>query len=278
VVYFYLCRELIGAAWSWCETEETKRRIAAGEDCRAALAEFLGDVKADWLASPFEEGSPPGFILECSRRRVPRGTGVPIVGMSERETEQHANDCDCPLCEMLADGMFGVAFTGLDGHYLELDGEFAFSMHETREAWEEQQREFEEISLAIDRRQADHEDGEQTEPDEFASVWSGHVSDEPLPGDTRGHLKLAFRLAEIVSALESRDAPRADIRQVNANFADFRTCDAAERAESGRRLGDQLDALAERYPDLIPRIADFRSRIDECLRAPMAEDDLEFPF
>jgi len=43
-------------------------------------------------------------------------------------------------------------------------------------------------------------------------------------------------------------------------------------------LGDHLDALAERYPDLIPRVADFRSRIDECVRSPGIEDDIEFPF
>ncbi|TVS18630.1 MAG: hypothetical protein EA424_10470 [Planctomycetaceae bacterium] len=275
VIYFDLCRELISASWSWCEDEETKRRIAAGENCQPALVGFLSGVKADWLASPFEGGSPPGFIIECSRRRVPRGSDVPIVGMSEREVEQHVDDCDCPICEMMAEGMFGVGFTSLDGHHLELDEEFAFSMHETREAWEQQQREFEEMSMAIDCRQAESEAVGENEPDEFASVWSGVASDEPLPGDTRGHLKLAFLLAEIVSALVSRDASREDIRRLNALFADFRTCDAAERAPSGRRLGDQLDALAERYPELIPRVADFRSRIDECVRSPMAEDDLE---
>jgi hypothetical protein len=65
------------------------------------------------------------------------------------------------------------------------------------------------------------------------------------------------------------------IRQLNANFTDFRTCGAAERTPSGRRLGDHLDALAERYPDLVPRVADFRGRIDECVRSPMTEDDME---
>jgi hypothetical protein len=278
VIYFDLCRELIAAAWSWCEKDETKRRLAAADDCVPALAEFLRGVRADWLASPFEGGSPPSFIIECSRRRVPRGADVPIVGMSEREAEQHVIGCDCPICEMMAEGMFGVCFTGLDGHHLELDDEFAFSMHETREAWEQKQREFQEMSAAIERRRAEREAAGETEPDEFASVWSGHTSDEPIPGDTRGHLRLAFLLAEIVSTLESLNAPRADIRQVNANFTDFRTCGDAVRAETGRRLGDHLDTLADRYPDLIPRVADFRSRIDECVRSPVAEDDTEFPF
>jgi len=278
VIYFDLCRELIVAAWSWCEADETKRKLNKGENCQPALAEFLRGVKADWLASPFEGGSPPSFIIECSRRRVPRGAGVPIVGISERETEQHVTDCDCPICEMMADGMFGAAFAHLDGHHLDLDDEFAFSMHETREAWEEQQREFEEMSAAIERKRAEREAAGETEPDEFASVWTGHVTDEPIPGDTRGHMKLAFLLAEIVAVLQSLNAPRDDIRQLNANFTDFRTCDAAELAESGRRLGNHLDSLANRYPDLISRVADFRSRIDERVRSSAIEDDMEFPF
>jgi len=278
VIYFDLCRELIAAAWFWCEEEETQRRLREGEDCRPALAEFLSGVKTDWLASPFEGGSPPSFIIQCSRRRVPRGAGVPIVGMSERQTEQHVIDCDCPICEMMADGKFGVAFAHLDGHHLDLDDEFAFSMHETREAWEAQQREFAEMSASIERDRVEREAAGETEPDEFASVWSGHLSDEPIPGDTGGYLALAFLLAEIVSVLESLNAPRADIRQLNANFTDFRTCGPTELTESGRRLGNHLDSLADRYPDLIPRVADFRSRIDERVRSPATEDDMEFPF
>ena len=29
-IYFDLCRELIAAAWSWCEEDETQRRLGAG--------------------------------------------------------------------------------------------------------------------------------------------------------------------------------------------------------------------------------------------------------
>ena len=43
---------------------------------------------------------------------------------------------------MMSDGAFGGGFTAIDGHLLELDDEFAFSTKETREEWEEQQREF----------------------------------------------------------------------------------------------------------------------------------------
>jgi hypothetical protein len=240
--------------------------------------EFLRGVKAEWLAGPCEGNPPSGFILECSRRRVPRAAGVPIAGTAEQQREEHVIDGDCPICEMMADGEFGVAFVGIDGHHLELDDEFAFSLHETREAWEEQQREFAEMAAAIDRKRAEREAAGEREPDELASVWSSHVSDEPLPGDTGGHLKLAFLLAEIVTVLQSRNAPRDDIRQLNAHFTDFRTCGAAGIAAAGRRLGDHLEALAERYPELISRVADFRSRIDERVRSPVIADDQGFPF
>jgi hypothetical protein len=91
-------------------------------------------------------------------------------------------------------------------------------------------------------------------------------------------MKLAFLLAEIVSVLESAEADPSDIRQLNANFSDFRTCDPTNVAESGRRLGEHLDFLAERYPDLVSRVADFRSRIDEQVRSPAVDDHLDFPF
>lgn len=278
VIYFDLCRELIGAAWDLCDRNDIQRTPASGEDCRDTLVEFLRGVKTDWLSSPFEGGSPPSFIIECCRRRVPRGAGVSIVGMADRQTEEHVIDCDCPICNMMADGMFGVGFTSLDGHHLDLDDEFAFSTHETREAWEEQQREFEEMSARFDRERDEREASGETEPDEFASAWSGIVSDGPIPGDSRGHMQLAFLLAEIVSVLKTAEADPSDIQQLNADFSDFRTCDSTNVAESGRRLGEHLDLLTERHPDLVSRVADFRGRIDEQVRSPAVDDNLDFPF
>ena len=78
--------------------------------------------------------------------------------------------------------------------------------------------------------------------------------------------------------LQSSNAPRTEIRELNAMFTDFRTCCAAELADSGRRLGDQLDSLAERHPGLVSRVADFRSRIDERVRGSVIDADRELPF
>lgn len=265
VIYFDLCRELIEAAWFWCTSERENSLATNDELSRSQLAKFLYQVKEDWLSSPFEGGSPPSFIIECSRRRVPRGAGVPIIGMVDRQTEPHVIDCECPICLAMADGMFGVGFVGLDGHHLDLDDEFAFSMHETREEWEEMMREFETMSAAIDRKI--EQDASPSEHDPFASAWSGIVSDGPIPGDSNGDLKLAFLLAEIVAFLQSQDAHEA-IAKVNESFREFRRCQQDDTAAAAERLKSQLESLAERYPDLVSMSSDFQGRLDERLRGP----------
>ncbi len=278
VIYFDLCRELIEAGWSWCQTTASKSGLNLEMGSQRELFEFLHDFKSTWLSQPFEGGSPPSFIIECSRRRVPRGVGVPIVGMSERETEEHVIDCDCPICNMMAEEMFGPCFAQLDGHHLDLDDEFAFSMHETREAWEKQQREFAESSAEFNRKWAEREAAAGGETDEFKSAWSGNFSEAPLPGDPSGNLKLAFLLTEVISLLDSSGASSADIKQLNTNFINFRKSEPDELAESGKHLCEHLESLAGHYPELVPRVADFQSRIEERVRAPACENDTEFPF
>jgi hypothetical protein len=278
VIYFNLCRELIRAGWFWCAGDEGRSLVSNNKSAQSQLVEFLQDAKEDWLSSPFEGGSPPRFIIECSRRRVPRGAGVPIVGMTDQQSEQHMIDCDCPICQMMADGMFGVGFTSLDGHHLDLDDEFAFSMHETREAWEEMLREFEEMSAAIEKKNAEREAASESENDLFASAWTGMTSDESIPGDSTGNLKLAFLLSEIVSFLQTQDAHR-EIERLNAAFTDYRRCEPDDLAATAERLRSQLQSLADLYPELVSKSSDFQSRLDEQSRAPTwSNDEFDFPF
>ena len=268
IMYFELCRALIEAGWSWCRDHPTSTTSGdATEDSRLELIQFLRNVKQDWLARPFEDDAPAGYVIECSRRRVPRGDGIPIVGMPAPPPVQHVADCDCPICEMMADGMFGPGFMFLDGHQLEWDGEFAFSMHATHEAWEQEQREFAETYDRLDSSPTDHLAESDCEADEFASAWSGTMSDGPLPGDSQGHLKLAFLLAEVISVLEFAGRTRSEIKRLNATFTKFRTCEPSQRVEPGRQLCEQLEALAAQHPELVSRAADFQSRIEEQIRA-----------
>ncbi len=296
-MYFDLCRELISAAWFWCKNQadlnlETKSETPqpvknqASDLTRSDLAAFLTDVKTQWWADPFEGGSPPKFIIECSRRRVPRGAGVEIVGMSERQSEQHIIDCDCPICNMSADGMFGPSFAFIDGHRLELDDEFAFSMHEKREDWKAQQEEFAQLSARWDREDRERsETADRQDSDEFESVWnSGNTTDQPFPaslgGDT-GNLRLAFLLAEIISELQQFGAPEELIRRLNTDFSAYRQSEPVDLPDSTKLLTEALESAAEQFPDLVARVASFQSRLSERLRTPVANskddwDDMPF--
>ncbi|MDB2687159.1 hypothetical protein N9Y42_08085 [Mariniblastus sp.] len=328
-IYFDLCRELIDASWFWCQsdnatlkqrnekqrteslagpliiaqtlpTEEPRLAVSDSASEREDLIGFLNDVKLDWLTSPFEGGSVPAFILECSRRRVPRGGGVEIVGMDQRQKEQHIIDCDCPICIMMAEGKMGVGFCSIDGHHLDLDDEFAFSIHETREAWEAQQQEYAEMSAKWDAERAERErqaDAGEIEKDDFASAWSGVISEAPLPGDAGGKMKLAFLLSEIVTEIQQANTLQetspstptttdpdssASITQLNANFTSFRNSSPDELPANAQKLNATLEKIAGAYSDLIPRIADFQSRIFETARRPESTGeswgDEEIPF
>jgi hypothetical protein len=266
-IYFDLCRELIDAGWDWC-VERGPDAASVGDRSSGlhALTAHLAEVKENWLVSPFEGGSPPGFIIECSRRRVPRACGVPITGMDEQELPEHVIDCDCPLCLMMAEGALGIAFTGIDGHHLELDDEFAFSMCETREEWELERCPFDADPDDLDEEPMEDSSASEQDPDALASAWSGMVSDEQLPGDPHGHMKLAFLLTEIVGKLQMAGAPRDDIRRLNTCFTAYRN-DSGDRLAAGRNLGNCLEEIADRYPEIISRAADFQSRMAELSRA-----------
>lgn len=142
-MYFDMCRELIAAGWSWA-ADVGNAQPAHDQTCHdrryASLRQELFDRQAQWLQASFEDGSPPEFILECSRRRVPRGEGIEIVGMETRQSVAHIIDCECPVCQMMASGMFGACFNFIDGHHLELDEEFAFSLCQTHDEWQEEQQ------------------------------------------------------------------------------------------------------------------------------------------
>ena len=166
---------------------------------------------------------------------------------------------------MMADGMFGIGFTSLDGHHLDLDDEFAFSIHETREEWQAMIQEYEEFSASMKRKQDSVEAEEESQSDEFESAWSGIGSDEPIPGDPLGHVKLAFLLAEVVSVLQDNDAPASQIRELNEIFTEYRTSDSNDLFESTNRLKTVLQSLSEQYPVLTSKSADLQSRIDEQL-------------
>ncbi len=84
-----------------------------------------------------------------------------------------------------------------------------------------------------------------------------------------GHLKLSFRLAEIICNLEQAGAPNRIIKDLNVSFRDFSENEFEDKQAIRAILGQHLDAAAYQYPDLLAKISDFQSQLDEQLRASL---------
>ncbi|MFM7515401.1 MAG: hypothetical protein ACKO3V_00500 [Pirellula sp.] len=268
-MYYDYCRAMIYSAWGWCmESDEV---IPTLEQPRSAkeLIDFLQRCSEDWMGESLDDGPSPRFIIECDRRRVPVGDGVVIEGMDEVAREKHIIDCNCPICLMMAEGAFGPSFSRIDGHHLELDEEFAFSMAETLEDWELENHGYSEFG------ESDDEDDSETvsiQKEESVSVWNGVRSDIPWPGDRKGHLKMAFMVAEIVSFLESRPNRMLDIQALNIAFSDYRKAEGRRLKKAAKKFKRVLETLAGRFPELVSKSADLQSRIDESERVLSTED------
>lgn len=331
VIYFDLCRELISAGWIWCRNvglrlDKSTSRIPL--EAHRRLVEFLRDIQSQWMHEPDEDGLSPACIIECSRARVPCGSGIEILGLETQRGERHVGNCDCPICNLMADNAFGPSFIMFDGYHLELDDEFAFSAHATREDWEAERGDDGELDVDLldnsgdqeshispfqerDAHKKDDDDFDMepqemlsaleravelvkasgstkangivgnampnTAEDEFAPVWSNSMGSDPLPGDPQGYLKFAFLLAEIISLLQSAATGCEEIQLLNERFTCFRQSDEAGLVTSSRRLSESLETCATQFPQLVSRVADFQSRLDEHIRAKASGADCDFP-
>lgn len=144
VAYSEWCRDLIleGWRWSWNMFPRGPRVVETRH--REELLAFLESQSVALLQRCQEGAPPPGLVIECSRRRIPVATSLPVQGMTWPELDGSATECDCPVCRWQADQVAGGNLNGLsmgfgESQWMELDGEFAFSMYETREEWAENQ-------------------------------------------------------------------------------------------------------------------------------------------
>jgi hypothetical protein len=120
VVYYELLRLLLSECW---------KRVSEGKDVPIAdEVSRLNEIKSDWLECPQEdfEGKSPAYVLECERRRLPL-----IVS-----AEDAVIDEDCPMCQAMAEEHMPT-FWHLDG--CNMDYDFPFSFHRTRDEWEEEE-------------------------------------------------------------------------------------------------------------------------------------------
>jgi hypothetical protein len=251
VVYFDLVRELLAEAWERAEQEP--------RPTQADLVERLAERRDRWLHEPDPEiglSLTPAELIESERRRMPvAGDGSHL-------------DCDCPLCQATATGEFGPAFLCIDGHHLELEDEFAFSLCETREEWERGQEEYRRFSEEMDRKMRERE----AEGPLGGSVWQTSFVDwdgldGPETSPQQMLLALGFPLAELVGALQRRGGGTTLLKPLNGAYGALRTSqEATARGSVAQELRDLLETVGEAFPDLLPRCADLQSRLDEVLR------------
>ncbi len=175
----------------------------------------------------------------------------------------------------MADGDFGPAFLCTDGHHLELDDEFAFSLWETLEEWRLEQAEICDFMDGVDEKQQGGLPDTEVSPwtpaesatsdDEFASPWNSPQMDWPLmsPGPM-ADLAIAFRLAEMVSALKEH-GQQTDVDRLNEAFRKFRQWPTGSH-EATKAFVAALEGLAGRHEFLVAMSADLQSKLHELSR------------
>lgn len=259
VIYFDLVRELLAEAW---ELSAQEPRPTLPE-----LVERLAEFQDWWLQTPNEETGPgmtPAELIEAERRRMPvTGDGSHL-------------DCDCPICQAMAEGDFGPMFLSFDGHHLELEDEFAFSLCVTRDEWEREQEEYQRFSEEMDRKRCEEAmpgEGEGVPWEDDAANppagsvwqssfvnWDGLADTGALPGQAL--LALGFPLAELTANLRDRTDGRDLMRRLNEAYRGL----GAPEGPAAQEFRAALEEVSRTFPDLTSKCADLQSRLDEVLR------------
>jgi hypothetical protein len=304
VLYYDLVRELVWACWASVVENSPRPFAGEGQGVRAVGSETvsrtseisetsevsggkteqvrrLRQAKDQWLNTPQSEdlgGRTPAEVIERERARLPMAVSA----------EEAMVDDDCPLCQMLAE-QSGPVFWNLDG--CNMDPDFPFSFHRTREEWEKEQRDYEEFSRECDERRKQREAGlpEDEAPwtDEAGSpsVWSRSMS-APDAADQPIGLRLfgiGAHLAELGVDLRSSPdtAPLAD--SLNHHFGNLRSVagDAAAPLIGPvvERLCQELAPVSEARPDLSAKCAALESQLREFAARVLEEpDEDDLPF
>lgn len=253
VMYFDLMRLLLENLWDWTEGADLPLEV---------LLEQLIEEREAFLDQPPHDGGSRLTVrelIESERRRMPLTADGSHL------------DCDCPVCQMEADGLLGSGpmFMSYDGHQLELEDEFAFSMTETREKWEKEQDDFKRFNEEFDRKQAEREaagDGPESAWKSSFVDWDNVVAD--TNGPISGKIAIGFLLAELISGLQRVDAPQATLDALSETYANYRRAeDRIVEESAAENFRNSLERIAETYPDLTPQSADLQSRLDELLRS-----------
>jgi hypothetical protein len=288
IIYYELIRELFATSIKRVRTE----RLTPGD--WPEEVERLEKHLQDWMNFPQYEllsGRTPAAVIDRERRRLPE-----VIS-----DEEEMQDCDCPLCQTMAEDQFGVTFWTLDDSGM--DHEFAFSLFATKEEWDKEQAEWDAMDRALEKEvnanrplQAPGTDaiesreelrnsfdtksnpeaarGEQVDRNAFLSdpnsVWQNsamnmQVLTELPPGQAVAVLlfSLGANIAELTEDLRHRPE---HVDWLRSSFDQFRNSlkqfDAWQTSESIDELCGALDTIVEACPDLRAKGDDFKSRLE----------------
>jgi hypothetical protein len=275
----WTCRERLRAS-AESTAESAKNAYRTVGDFLATEVPALEAVREAWLNTPDPEfsGRTPRSIIEHERIRLPEaGSGHEAIV-----------DCDCPLCQMMAD-MPGPMFWHLDGSGM--DDEFAFSIYcRTREEWDAEQRRYQEFSRKFKEEEEAREllgvdsppGGGYTSPD---YLWERSFVRSSAPDFPAVRLfVIGSNLAELVVDLKEPTENRPLIDQLSRDFGNLR--EVSQSAESGEaligpvinRFCETLDAVAAERADLQEKCSDLQARLRRFLEPPGEEDPEAEPF
>ncbi len=275
VLYYELLRHLVCNCWD--RLVEPVPGEAADALNQKDEVQQLESVKDEWLNTPDIEdlsGKTPAQAIEEERLRLP----MAVSG------EDAVVDPDCPLCQMMAEGM-GPMFWHLDG--CNMDQDFPFSFHRTREEWEEDNRRWEELNRKFEEEEKLRKAGlAANDSDQSTSVWKHSFSDPDLESQPPEILLFGIggHLAELDGDLKTSPETESSVAILNRQFGNLREAvsepSAALVEPVVQRFCDELYVLTEVRPDLTEKCEDLERQLHHFATLLLGEgagkDDLPF--
>jgi hypothetical protein len=222
----------------------------------------------------------PGKLIALERERIPYA----VSG------EEAMVDCECPLCQMMAEPDFGPTFCHFDG--CNNDTDYPFTFHRTREEWEAEQRDYEEFSRRCDERDKLREAGLLKDEDPFAAgpsgaIWKSSYSapENECEGPALRLMGIGGHLGELVTDLKDPPGGEEFVESLNRYFGNVRA--ALQGPEGGGallapavdRFCEELDEAAAAREDLREKCVDLQRqarRFAARLLGEPPDDDVPF--